>query len=337
MATLVDDRWGIKLESTFGTAATVDRFYPWVEVKGEVDNRRRSAVGMIGGLGRRTKLGARSFVPTYGGRGKVMTKVELDSKGLGVLLNIALGVSTVTVVTGGTQQVFHNGITSGFLPSATIQVVKVRNDGTEYVETYAGCTASKITFEQSVEGIPTCEIEWDAKPPVTNIAAATPAFPSNPTLFDFGQVSVGLGAALTIPSTTALATGLTAFGDFKTWKLEIDQNLDIDRWVIGGRNRPIAGIPEISFEGTAEFNANTLPDYVLNGGRFPWYCTYTTTETLGAGFTQLQVVVPQMGLLGDLPKVEIGQTRVMDVKAEVLNDGTNRDFYVAYRTTDAVL
>jgi hypothetical protein len=337
MASIVDDRWGIKKETTYGTAVTVDRFYPWVgsDVEGSWDNRRRTAEGLVGGGGRRAVLGSRSFLPT--GMGMIKTKVELDSKGLGVLLDLALGVSTVTAITGGSQMNFHTGLSTGFLNSATIQVVKVMNTGTEYVETYRGCTAKKVTIEQPLESIPTAEIEWDALGITTVTAAATPAFPANTTMFDSSNAAGFLGGAWTAPTSNTLGTVGTAFADIKSWKLEIEQNLDVERWVLGGRNRPIAGVPAYTFEADAEFNAVTIPDLVLSGSRFPFACTWTTTETLGAGFTQLQVAVPQMGLVGDLAKVTIGETRGVAIKGEVTNNGTDRDIYVVYRTTDVAL
>lgn len=335
MAALTDDRWGIAKESVYGTGVTVTRFYPWVEAEGEWDNRRRTAMGLQGGGGRRTVLGNRSFLPV--GQGKVKTKVELDTKGLGVLLDLGIGVSTVTAITGGSQQVFHPGLSSGFLPSCTIQMVKVMNPGTESVETFTGCTASKVVFEQGEEEIPTCEIEWDARTVTTATAAATPAYPSNPTMFDASQGVVTMGGAVAAPSASALGSVATAFGDFKKWKLEVDQNLDTERWVIGGRNQPIAGVPKYKFDGEAEFNSAVVRDYVLNGSRFGWQQTWTTTEVLGAGFAQLQILVPQMGLTGDLAKVKSGETRTIGVKGEIVNDGTLRDMYVAYRTSDVAL
>ena len=335
MSSLTDDRWGIKRETTYGTAVTVDRFYPWVEVEGSWDNRRRTAQGLQGGGGRRTVLGSRSFLPK--GIGKIRTKVELDSKGLGVLFDLGLGVSVVTSITGGAHMNFHTGLSTGFMPSATIQVVKVMNTGTEFVETYAGCTASKLTIEQPNEAIPTVDIEWDALTVVTNVAAATPAYPANTTMFDSSQAAAFVGGAYTAPTTTALATVATAFADFKSFKLEIEQNLDMERWILGNRNRPIAGVPTYTFDGEAEFNATTMADYVLNGARFPFACTWTTTETLGAGFTQFQVSIPAMGLVGDLAKVSIGETRTLTAKGQVVNDGTNRDMYICYRTTDTAL
>lgn len=338
MSTLLDDRIGIVREVTYNTPLTVSRFYPYLDgTEGNWDPRPRQGQGLQGGTGRRAMLGSRRFNPI--GQGAITTICELESKGLGALLDIALGVSTVTVVTGGTQQLFHQGVAGTTLPSATIQIVKVQNTGSETgsVETYSGCTASKVIFEQPEDDIATCEIEWDARSYTTVTAAASATYATAPVLFDQHQGSVGLGGALTVPSTTAIATGLTAFPDFVSWKLEIDQSIDDARWVIGSRNQPTIGIPKIKFTGKVEFNGTTITAGLVAGTKLPFYQTWTTTETLGAGFTQLQVVIPQLSILGDLPKAKPGETRVVDLKAEATNDGVNRDLYVVYRTTDVAL
>jgi hypothetical protein len=335
MPTLTDDQWGIKKEVTYGTPVTVDRFYPWLEVKGAWDVRRRQAQGLAGGGGRRTVLGDRSFLPL--GRGEITTKVELESKAGGVLFDLAFGVSTVTAISGGSQQVFHPGLTGTLLPSATLQCVKVQNNGTNWVETYAGCTVSKVTIEQPEDDIATIEIEWDARSISTVTGAATAVYPTAPTVFDHSQAAAGLGGAFTAPTNTALGIVATAFADFREFSFELEQNIDIDRWVLGGRTQPIAGIPTLSFEGKAELNAATVPTAIIAGTRLPFQCTWTTTEVLGAGFTQLQLALPQLAITGDLPDVTPGETRVFDLKADVTNDRVNRDCYLVYRTTDTVL
>ena len=337
MPTLTDDYWGLALESTYGTYQAPTRFYPWLKVKAGIDNDKRTSEGMIGGGGRRAKLGSRTLVPAYGGVGKLTTTVELESKGLGRLLDFALGSSTVTAITGGSQMVFHDGISGSLLPSASIQVGQVQNDGTMYVLTYTGATASKVTIEQAVQKIPTMTVEWVCKAPVNNIAAVVPSYPSGSRLFDFGLASASLGTALTPPTTTALGTGLTAFSDVKSWKLVLDQGLDAERYVLGGRNRPLAQGPEVTFEAEIEWNAATLANYVLNGDAVAFETTWSTTETLGAGVTQLQLSIPQMSLTGDLPEVETGKTRVQSIKADITNNGVDQDLYLAYRSTDVAL
>jgi hypothetical protein len=336
MATLLDDRWAMKRETVYNTPVTVDRFYPMLDgTEGMWDPRPRQGQGMQGGTGRHGPLGSRRFLPI--GQGKLKTLAELESKAAGVLLDGALGVSSVNAITGGSQQVFHLGIAGTVLPSATIQMVKVLNGGSESVETYAGCTAAKIVIEQPEDDIATIEVEWDARSISTIVAAATPTYAVAPVLFDHYQGAVSLGGAFTAPTTTALAAVATSFADFVSWKLEIDQTIDDSRWVVGSRNQPVVGTPKIKFSGKVEFNATTLTAGIINGTKFPWQQTWTTAETLGAGFTQLQVAIPQLSLLGDLPKVSPGETRQLDLKADVTWDGTNRDVYVVYRTTDTAL
>lgn len=336
-STLQDDRIAGKLESVFNTPVTVDRWCPWVDgTNAKWDPRIRQSMGVQGGGGRRAPLGARNYATI--GQGTFTIKYEMESKQAGFWLNWALGVSTVTAITGGSQQVFHDSITGTTLPSATFQFVEVRNDATEYIETYSGCTATKVTFECPEDDIVTMTAEGDARSLTTATGAASQAYATNPVLFDHYQASsTGLAGSFTAPTTTALATGPTAFADFRSWKLDIDHATDTDRRIVGGRNQPTAGYPKIGFSGVAEFNAVTLPNGLIAGTKFPWQTTFTTTEALSAGFTQLQFAVPSMVLSKDLPQVKPGETRLMSVDADVVNDLSNRDFYVVYRTTDTAL
>lgn len=336
MATLLDDRWSIAKETTYGTAVTTTRHYPYLDgTEFMWDNRRRQGEGLHGGTGRHSVYKSRSFVPQ--GQGMVKTKVELESKGAGLILDLSLGVSTVTAITGGSQQVFHPGISGTYMPSATIQHVWVDNTGTERVHTYLGCTPSKVTIEQPADNIMTLETEWDAWNRVENIAAAAVTYASNPVLFDAYQATASWGGAFTAPTTTALATGLTTFADFESWKLEIDHGIDDKRWLIGGRQRPTAGTTKIGLDVKANVNATTLIDAITSGAPTAWQQTATTTEALSTGFTQLQVAVPALALNGDYPKIKPGETVSVDLKGDVLNDGTNRDVYVVYRSTDTAL
>lgn len=336
MSTLLDHQLGMKKESVFGTAVTVDRFYPFLpDTKREWDIRRRTGSGILAG-GRRGQLASRGYLPT--GTGTVTVKVPLESKGAGVLLDLALGVSTVTAVTGGAQMVFHPGISGVVLPSATIQLGLVDNGGTDRPETFAGCTASKVTIEQPEDEEATLEVEFDALSMTTATSKASATYASSPRIFAAHQAAVGLGGTLTVPTTTALASGLTASAIWRSWKVEIDQGIDAERWILGAtRGQPVAGIPKVSFSGTVEYDDNALRDGLLAGTAYPWYCTHTTTEALGSGYTQLQVVIPSMTLEKGLPTPKPGELVTYDVDATVENDGTNRDVYIVYRSTDTAL
>lgn len=336
MSSSTDHRWGMKEESTFGVPVTVDRFYPWLEVSPEWDNRLRYAKGLASGGGRRSPLGNRVVVPQ--GQGVIKVKAELESKQGGVLFRAACGMSSVNTITGGSQMVFHNKLTTGYMPSHTIQVVDVTNPGADYVLTYTGCSAMKATIEQPEDDIPTIEVEFDAIALSTATAAATPSYSSTSTLFDASQVAAGIGGTFTPPTTTALATGPTAVTYLREFKLNIDQKLQVGGRVLGAtRSRPIAGVPAVTWEGVGEFNDTTMQAAYIAGTRLPFQATWTTGEVLGAGFAQLQIGVPQMVLTAGMPKIKPGEVVTADLKADILNDGTNNDFYIAYRTADTAL
>jgi hypothetical protein len=335
MSTLLDHRVGMKKESTFGTPVTPDRFYPRLDATQiKWDARRRTAAGIQSG-GRRSQLGARTFLPT--GQGTATVKVELASKQAGVLLEAALGQIAVNTITGGAQMVADPAISGTLMPSYTIQTVDVDNTGTELVKTAAGCTPVKATIEQPEDGIATLTVEFDVLSYTTVTAAATKSYPSGATLFDAYQVTCGLGGTLTVPTTTAVASGLNAFNDFRSWQVEIDHSANTSRWNLSGgvRKQPTVGIPKIGFSGSVEHNASTVPGLLVAGTLTPWYSLHTTAETLGAGVTQLQVVIPQLAIKEGLPEPKMdGSTSVFPVSADVDNDGTNKDLYVVYRTTD---
>ena len=333
MSTLLDDRIGMKVEGTFNSPVTVDRFYPFLDgTTGEWDPRPRQGQGLMGGSGMRSMLGSRWFVTI--GQGTVTIKAELESKNAGVLLGAAFGVASLAVITGGAQQIFHNGITGTTKPSYTIQVVKVLNSGAEQVETFIGCTATKVKVDQPKDGIATIEVTFDVRSLSKVIAAAAQVYVLG-VLFDHSQAtSVGLGGSFTAPTTTALATGPTAFSDVVSYSIELDHSANIDRRVLGSRNQPLIGMPVGTVSATVEWNATTVTDAYIAGTKLPFQVTYTTTESVGAGFSQLQFAIPQLVLTGDLVQPKPGDVREVDVKAEIKNDGTNRDLYAVYRSLD---
>lgn len=343
MSTLMDDRISMKKETVYGTAITTDRFYPMLqESVGEYDPRVQQAKGLHGGAGRHVPIAARCIVAE--GQGTVTVVAELESKAGGVLIEAGVGSTTVTAVTGvpgGSQQVSTTDITGVLLPSYTIQLVTVQNDGTEYVRTFSGCTARKTKISQPEDDFLTIEVEFDALTMVTNVAAASVTYATGPTLFHASQMTYGFASSgLTVPTTTALATGLTANTEFREWDLEIDHGIDDKNWRGGPtRKQPTAGNPSIKFSGKANFDSATIAAGFNIGTQWSFYATATTTEALTAAprYTALQVVIPKM-IISKLPiKPKPGDTRVLDISADVKWDLTNKDVYVVYATTDVAL
>jgi len=340
VSTALDDFVALKREVTYGTQLTPDRAYPFVEgTEGDWLPQFRQGAGVMGGSGRTTMRGSRWFLAS--GRGVVTLKAELESRGGGVLFDLATGVSTVNAITGGSLQVMHTQVANMILPSATIQLRKILNDGSARVETFRGCTAMKVTIEQPANAIPMIEVEFDALAYTTATAAIVPSYALTSNLFDAMHGSIGYGGTLTVPSASALGTGLTAVGYWRSFKLEIDQNGNDDGWVLAGgvRSQPKVGTPTMKLTGDVELADNVLADAYVAGTRNAWYATWShPTEVVGAVPAALQLVIPSLALTKGIPQVKPGEApRTYPVEGEVKYDGTNRDLYLVYRTQDTAL
>lgn len=335
MANRQENQIGMKKESTYGTAVTVDRFYPYIDgTDGQWDTRQRQGQGIFVGT-KRAWRGDRRVQPI--GQGEITITAELASKQFGVLLEAAMGVSTVTVITGGTQQNFNSSIANTSLPSYTIQLGKVRNDGSVDAETYSGCTAKSFEIECPEDDIMTIQVVFDVRTFATAPALATPSYTAGAYLFDASQGAAGLGGTLTAPTTTTLASGLTSFLNFRSWKLAVDHNADDGRWVLGARNIPTVGMMEAEFTADAEYNDLTLRTAYLAGTGVPITCTHTTPEVVGAGFSQLQLVLPQAFLKSPILPPMSDETSVVGISADITYNGTLDPFTIVYRTADTAL
>lgn len=335
MANLGDNQIGIKRETTYNTPVTVDRFYPFLDGTSSDWNTRQRQGQSVFVSTKRGWRGDRRVTPI--GQGVITIKTELASRQAGVLLDLCHGVSAATVIPGGTQQNFTTAITGTTLPSATIQVGKVRNDGVVDAETYSGCTAVSFEIECPEDGILTLSVTFDARAFTTATALATASYTAGAYLFDASQGAGFVGGAFVAPTTTTLATAATPFTNFRNWKLTVDQAADLGRWVLGGRNQPTVGMLTPTFTGDAEYNDTALRTAYLAGTGVPLVINHTTTEVVGAGNSQFQLAIPQMFLSAPILPPVGTETSVVSVTGDVTYNGTNDLFYSILRTADTVL
>lgn len=341
MSTALDDFVAMAVEPTYGTLTTPNRAYPWVDgTEGDWQPQIRQGAGVFGGLGRTTIRASRVYLAS--GRGVITLKSELETRAGGMLFDSAFGVNAVTAITGGSVQIFHPGIANLVLPSRTIQLAKVLNDGSRRVETWRGCTAMKWTIEQPANGIPTIEVEYDALAYTTATAAIVPSYATTSNLYDAMHATVGYGGTLTVPTGSTIAAGLTSVGYWRSFKLEFDQNGNDDGWVLNGgvRSQPKVGAPPPpKLSGEVEFADNVIPDAYVAGTKSPWYVQWQhPTEVVGALPALLQLVAPSVMWSKGIPQVKAGEApRTYPVEGMVFNDGTNRDLYLVQRTQDTAI
>jgi hypothetical protein len=336
MPNRLDNQIGIVKETTYNTPLTPTRFYPVFDgTDGQWDTRQRQGMSVFVGS-KRVYRGDRRVLPI--GQGVVTLKTELASRQAGILIEAACGVATSTLVSGVLyQQLFTSSITGTTLPSYTIQLGKVQNDGTVTPETYAGCTAVSFELECPEDGIPTISVTFDARSISVATGLAAASYTAGAYLFDASQGATTLGGTYTHPTTTALGTATTAFANFRSWKLSVTQNADIGRWVLGGRNQPTVGVVETSFEAQAEYNDTTLRTAYLAGTAVPVVITHSTTEIVSTFPTVLQVAIPQLFLTSPvLPPMSL-DTTVVGISGITTFNGTNDPWALVVRTADTAL
>jgi hypothetical protein len=338
VAGALDHQVGIAAESTYGTPVTVTRFYEWnPDSKHQWDPRVQTGTGLR--VGSRFARADRRVSVVGMGNGTITT--DVFDKGMGVLLNAAMGNGASTLVSGTTfQQLFTSTLTSSLIPPLTIQYGVVRSDtaGTVDAYTYAGGSITKFELSCDSAGFLTSSFDWDAASLATGTALATASYPTNTAAFHFGQGAMTVGGAVTNPTTTALATGGTAATNIRNFTLSVDNNLDTGRWRFGGRNQPRTGVPKATIKATAEYDAVTWRDLLINQTTTSVTLTFTDTSiSLSTGNAQFQIVAPACKVNPGAFAQPSPDTVTADVEFEVMEPSTGSALYLVIRTADSTL
>lgn len=340
MGTLLDGQLGFKKETTFNTGVTVDRF---LEVL--ADSTHKPDAMPLQGTGLRVAgvfpRGARRLPGR--GKGDLTVKVELQSKGFGTLLELLTGTSTSTLVSGSTFQQVHTPVLTGtVLPTATIQFGVPRADasGTVVAYTYTGCVAKSWKIEFPTDGVPTLEANFWAggfsSSQNSGTALATASYAATSTLFSTVAASTTLGGALTVPTSTALASGGTVDTTIRSWTLEVDNGIN-ERPRLGGWQVPTVGARTAKLTIQQDSTAATLETaYMAQTGTS--FTGFTTGAALSTGTERFEVDVPQMFVAEhDFAQLTNGEGPIPAVTFDLTDNLTDRAFYLVTRTADTAL
>ena len=316
---------GIKKESSFNTAVTVDRFY---EFNSEATKyTKNTVVGQGLRSGGLTPRANRRVVTTFAGEGDF--EVDLATRGLGLLLSLATGsVPSGTLANGAYSYTFvaEDLISDSF----TTQVAVPQYGGTLTYKTLTGCKISSFELSVGAGDIAKGKFSLDSAGFTTGSStSATPAYTNFATtnLFQFAQ-----GAITDNVSTT--------YANIKDFTLTVDNSLKTDRYNLGSAGAKaeqiINGFRAISGKVTAEFTDTVLLDKFMADTTAGLKLTFTG-GTIGTTTELLSITLPACKFDGDVPMVS--GPGVIDVSFgfTVYDDGTNAPFTIIYRTLDSSL
>jgi hypothetical protein len=342
MTTQLDSSIGIKKETTYGTAVTVDHFPEFLSENLKWKPNYLDGKGLRPGS-RVSRAERRSLSKNW-----VEGEIELEccARGFGIFWESLLGAATNTIISGGPayQQVFTLTNTDPF-PSYTIQKgIPLLNGGAVMAHTFAGaqCTKGEITAETGE--VVKLKTEWIAKSIDTATGYTAPSYVANNELFTFWQGAITIGGVVTPPTTTALASGGTSQANIRNFSLSIDNKLDQDGFTFGsggkfGR-RPHLGYTEIKGKMVAEFDSTTYRDAFLNNSNLAVTLTMTTGTLLQTTtYNTLQIVLPTIRLDGDIPEAVNEGVVTLELAFTVLDGGSAgvSPVYVVQRSLDTAI
>ena len=327
MTTPQDCSVGLGIESVYGTAVARTRWFEFLDESFNFVKNVKQGVGLR--VGSRVARSGRRVVASAEGSGDLT--IEAVTKGLGLLWQLGLGSGTSTLVSAGRyQQVFTLG---DVMPSATIQKGIPRADGTVDAYTFTGCMVESLTIDCPNADNVKVKTSWNAKDMTTATAYTAPSYATGPSVFTFAHGAVYSGA-LTAPTATALGSAATPVASIRSGSITIKHNLKTDRYNCGGggrKEKPFAGIREISGSLVAEYADAAFRDAIVND------TSMTLVKTFTAGLDVLQIVIPDVRFDGDIVKAST-DLAIQDIKWTGLDGLTAaQPIWIVCRTADTAL
>lgn len=327
MTTPQDCSVGLGVESVYGTAVARTRWFEFLDESFNFVKNVKQGVGLR--VGSRVARSGSRVVASAEGSGDLT--IEAVTKGLGLLWQLGLGSGTSTLVSAGRyQQVFTLG---DVMPSATIQKGIPRADGTVDAYTFTGCMVESLTIDCPNADNVKVKTSWNAKDMTTATAYTAPSYATGPSVFTFAHGAVYSGA-LTAPTATALGSAATPVASIRSGSITIKHNLKTDRYNCGGggrKEKPFAGIREISGSLVAEYADAAFRDAIVND------TSMTLVKTFTAGLDVLQIVIPDVRFDGDIVKAST-DLPIQDIKWTGLDGLTAaQPIWIVCRTADTAL
>lgn len=289
MTTFLDAQFGIKKETTYGTAVVPDRFFEFVSAPFKLDKGVVQGAGLR--VGARTALSGRRVVPFKSVSGDL--ELEAVTKGMGVLWEACMGSGSSNLVSVGLyQQVFTF---ADELPSYTVQT-GVWNGTAVAPYNWSGCQVGSWSIECPEGDIAKVKLTFAGKSLSTAGSIAAASYPAGMGLFTFAHAAFYAGGTLTAPTTTELAAASgTALAVVKGFTLNVDNALKDGPQVGGLPTVRKPGLRVVSGTVTVEHEGATFVDAIQNETALLLIVTLTN------GTDVLQIAVPEVKLDGDLP------------------------------------
>lgn len=326
----VNTQFGVKKESQYGTAVTVDKFFEITSESIDLETGRAESEGIRKGA--RVPSTERFQPYVLGAAGSV--EFDVLTKGFGFWLQHMLG----KIVTGSqdvaTTLYPHTATLdslcgTSFTAQANRPFAPCGNNNQAF--TWAGGKVSSWTLECEKEGVVkfTAELVFSDQTTATALAAAS--YPASAEVLAWGRSAVKIGGS-SIP--------------VEKWTIECDNALKTDRYQVNGTTRraePVEdGLREITVSADLEFTDLTQYNRVASetaaGTLTSFYAEAYGASTIGTGGKAgLEITVPNLRL-DEGPVNTSGQEMItQSISGRVLTDNASEPITILYNSIDATV
>lgn len=332
--------WGV--ESTAGTAVTVNKFQPHVSESIKKEINRAQGEGLYGSTNG-VALISRHVTTTSSVAGDF--EVELTDTGLGTLWRAALGSTTSpsTLTTGVYQAVFQPGDQMSAGSSLTVQVGRPQTNGTVKPFTWAGCKVTSFEFGGNVTDPLNLKVGIDGWTETTATSLATASYVSGQQQFTGADLTVTIGGTAATTSSVVGTSGGSTLTGVKGVTVKGENPLATDRFYAGSSGvkseQVVNGYRTYEIELDMDFvNVATLYDLFTANTTTPIKLTWAkSTAISGSYYPTLEVVVAAAKITNAEVNVSGTDLTPQKVTLTALYDGTNAPFQIRTISTDSSL
>jgi len=342
MTNVLDSSIGIKEESTFGTAVTVDRFPEFIGESLDFKNTYVQSAGQR--VGTRMARAAGRVLEKVDAGGQI--QLEACTSGLGLWIDAALGTSTVTETTDtGVHLQVHTPTSTGPAKSFTLQKgLPPVGGGSVQAYTFPGsvCDSIEIDFSSAIVKLVT---DWLSREVVTTEPYASPSYAAGAEPLTFVGGEVYIGATVTKPTaTTPASTAGDPVAFVKGGKVKVANNLDNEGYHLGSAGKRgrtgEQGMLDVTGSLDIELQGTTMRDALLNQERLSLLLTFEHPSTIGASSKpMLQVYIPIIVFNDSLPQDNGGKPVVTTMNFVGLDSlaASTAPVYICYQSTDVAV
>jgi len=340
-ATGLFGQWGWGVESTPGTAVTVNKFCEIESANYDVEKQVVQGKGIK--AGQTVPLSGRRYSGGTAYTGKV--KVPVTTLGLGQLFRWAMGSSATAVVLGGTayEQVHQPGDLEG-TGHATTQQVVVPSPAGDKTYTYAGCKSAGFTLACETTGFATIEVDVDAMSESTITAKASASYTQG-DLFLGRQLGCKLGGTVTTGSGKMAVSGNANFDGVTGFSLECPNPLNTERYYANASGTRAAALlndfREWSITLERDFVDDTQYSNFTGDTAVPVYLLFTGAAISGGTGDgtnfKLEIILPAVKWDQAPHPLDGPDLQKQSLKGTILHDSTNGFLQLRYVNTETTI